>query len=292
MSDVPNMDFTIDELTVLVFQHTRSRMAKRKAARELLISAREDERMKTAYLEIARRLKREEEAKEGKMKLKGLLFSVLMVFLMSFLLMGSVATAQEPTAIAEGVIVEATVNGEPVDAVLVDPTAEVVATEEPTADATQVITVPPGTSIIIDTADNANEADNTNQGEDRTFYVIGFLVTTLLGGVLMFLQDRKDKRLLNVLDNIVQNKDTRDEARDKYLQASLPIQEYIKLAASISSFVGSMNIPGVDPVADRAAEFLQMVISAPTGEDAAQIIANMDAGLREQIQKRSASGGV
>lgn len=96
MSDIQS-PLTIDELTVLVLQHSRARMAKRKAARELLMSAREDERLKTVYLEIAKRISREEEAKESKMKLRGILLSVVMLVLLSFLLMGTVAHAQDAT---------------------------------------------------------------------------------------------------------------------------------------------------------------------------------------------------
>lgn len=117
MSDVPNIEYTLEELTVLVFQHSRSRMEKRKLARQLLVSAREDDRLKTVYLEIANRIRREKEAKEGKVKLKNILLGVVVMFVLSFLLMGSVVTAQDATAVAT---VEATVNGEPVDAVLIN----------------------------------------------------------------------------------------------------------------------------------------------------------------------------
>lgn len=96
MSEPSERPFTIDELTVLVLQHSRARMAKRKAARELLISAREDERLKAVYLEIAKRIARENEAKESKMKLRGILLSVLMLVVLLMVSM-TVVGAQEAT---------------------------------------------------------------------------------------------------------------------------------------------------------------------------------------------------
>lgn len=112
------MELTIDEITALVFQHSRTALQLRKSADEL-------DKLAQVYLEAGKRINREAEAKESKMNIRriisGVMVLVLLVGLLSF---GSLTVAQDLPAATEGVPVMATLNGTPVDATLEPVTPE------------------------------------------------------------------------------------------------------------------------------------------------------------------------
>ena len=110
------MEFTIDELTALVFQHTRRAMQARKTANELMALADEDDKLAIVYLEVGKRLTREENEKESKMNLRKIITGASMLVLLSFLLMGSLTLAQDAPLVTNTPLVAATaeVTPEPV----------------------------------------------------------------------------------------------------------------------------------------------------------------------------------
>lgn len=110
------MEFTIDELTALVFQHTRRAMQARKTANELMALADEDDKLALIYLEVGKRLKRSDDERESKMNLRKIITSVVMLVLFSFLMMGSLTLAQDAPLVTNTPLVAATaeVTPEPV----------------------------------------------------------------------------------------------------------------------------------------------------------------------------------
>lgn len=110
------MEFTIDELTALVFQHTRRAMQARKTANELMALADEDDKLALVYLEVGKRLKRSDDERESKMNLRKIITSVVMLVLFSFLMMGSLTLAQDAPLVTNTPLVAATaeVTPEPV----------------------------------------------------------------------------------------------------------------------------------------------------------------------------------
>lgn len=113
------MEFTIDELTALTLTHGRAANYARKAAELLLKVADENDNLAQIYLEAGKRIGRETEAKESKVKLRSIITSVLVLVLMGVFLMGSLTLAQDATpAATESVAVTASVNGNVVEATL------------------------------------------------------------------------------------------------------------------------------------------------------------------------------
>lgn len=214
------MQFTIEELTVLVFQHTKLAMQARKLADE-------HDRLAQVYLEAGKRVKREAEEKESKMKLRKILTSVLSLVL-AFVLVGSLSVAR----------------------------AQDVVTTEPTPEPTAVVL--PTVPVV----------EQPIQASDRTIYVIGFIMLALFSGAINFAQDRKASKLIDVLNVALTNKQVLDESRESYMQSSLKTQEYVKLLQGIAGFLGSMNIPVIDPALDNAKEALDYVTTGkePAGD--------------------------
>lgn len=91
------MEFTIDELTALTLTNGRAANHARKAAELLLKVADEHDNLAQIYLEAGKRIGRETEAKESKVKLRGIITSVLVMVLMSMFLMGGLTLAQDAT---------------------------------------------------------------------------------------------------------------------------------------------------------------------------------------------------
>jgi hypothetical protein len=117
------VEFTIDELTALVLEHGRRAIQARKTAEELLKLAAEDDRLAQVYLEAGKRVNRQKEEQESKMNIRriisgvSVLLLVLMVF--SFALSSQARTlAQDVPGATATMPVQATVNGQPVEATL------------------------------------------------------------------------------------------------------------------------------------------------------------------------------
>nr|MBA3867795.1 hypothetical protein [Anaerolineae bacterium] len=120
------MEFTIDELTALVLQHGRMAMQLRKAAAE-------HDKVAQIYLEAGKRIRREEEEQESKMNIRKIIsgISVLMLIVVVF----GFALSSQTRTLAQDVpaaTVEATVNGQPVEATLIAPALTPVPEQSPT----------------------------------------------------------------------------------------------------------------------------------------------------------------
>lgn len=87
------MEYSIDELTALVLQHSR-------LARQLRKSADEHEKLAQVYLEIGKRSRRDAEAKESKLNIRKIISGVSMLVLMVCLLsVSSLTLAQDATLV-------------------------------------------------------------------------------------------------------------------------------------------------------------------------------------------------
>lgn len=99
---------------------------------------------------------------------------------------------------------------------------------------------------------------------DQSTVYAGFVVLAmLLLGIISALQHRSTARLIDTVNKTLENKIVREVAEQRYMESSLPVQEFIKLLAGVTTLTGSLNIPGIDPLADKAAEFLNDVITKP-----------------------------
>ncbi len=104
------MELTIDEVTTLVFQHSRLAMQARKLADE-------HDRLAQVYLEVGNRFHRENEEKASKMKLRKIMSGVLSLLVL-FVLMGSLSVTRAQDVAEATAAVTASVNGNPVEATL------------------------------------------------------------------------------------------------------------------------------------------------------------------------------
>ena len=109
------MEFTIDELTALVLQNSRTALQLRKSADEL-------DKLAQVYLEAGKRINREREAKVSKMKIRRIISGVMVLVLLAFLSIGSLTVAQDVPEATDSIPVLATLNGTPVEATLVPTT--------------------------------------------------------------------------------------------------------------------------------------------------------------------------
>lgn len=127
------MEFTIDELTALTLTNGRAANHARKAAELLLKVAEEHDHLAQIYLEAGKRIGRETEAKESKVKLRGIITSMMVLILVGVLMMGSLTLAQDVTPDA--------VATEPVTSVITDYPADVTpgTTQQPAEKSSEVV---------------------------------------------------------------------------------------------------------------------------------------------------------
>lgn len=126
------MEYSIDELTALVLQHSR-------LARQLRKSADEHDKLAQVYLEIGKRSRRDAEAKESKLNIQKIITSISMLILVSFLMMGSLTLAQDT----------ALVTNTPQAAATAEVTAEV--TQEPVTTHAPASQPADNTALILET---------------------------------------------------------------------------------------------------------------------------------------------
>lgn len=108
-------------------------------------------------------------------------------------------------------------------------------------------------------------APMVNEPSDRTLYVAGFIVFLALYGISSFIATRQTSALLSALNQALNNKRVIDEAQQRYMESSLPTQEFIKLLTGVAGFIGA-SIPGED-LADKLKQFGDQVIGEkPSGD--------------------------
>lgn len=189
--------------------------------------------------------------KEGKMKRVTLFAGVVLLLLL--LAAGFTMAQDAPLATNTAQVIEGA-------ATLVS--SEPVATEAPAA------TEQPPVIVVNNPA--------PAEPSDRKFYVIGFIGLLLLFGVRDAINSRQIGALLSTINRALDNKQVIDEARQRYSESSLSTQEFVKLLRGILGFVGSMDIPGIDPTIDNAGEFLGDVTSPEAPKPETPAIPNPD----------------
>lgn len=109
MSEKLSVRLNIDEVTALVFQHSRRAMQARKTAAELVAQADQDDRLAQVYKEIGKRMNREAEERESKMNIRKIISGVsVLVLLLTVLSVGSLTMAQDVPVATEAATTEAT----------------------------------------------------------------------------------------------------------------------------------------------------------------------------------------
>lgn len=213
-----------------------SLMDSRSLGKLLSIMEKEDESTLQESLKLRAILKliREQQRRNA---VKQLVLSVLLVLLTLLLITGMPTTAQDTplaTNIPETVESTATlVSSEPI----VTPVPA--ATEAPTP--VQLPVQAPGDNNLI--------------------YVVGFLILLAFSGFTQYLQHRQVKSLTDTVNIALSNKQVIDEGQRLYMESSLSVQNYVKLAQGLAVFFGT-RIPGED-VAEKLAEFLGKVTAPP-----------------------------
>lgn len=96
---------------------------------------------------------------------------------------------------------------------------------------------------------------------DRTIYVIGLFAFTVFAGLFTFLQNRRVGDLIVTVNKALDNKQVQDEAHERYMQTSVTVQQAILFAEAFFKLAGGLNIPGIDPLIDKVAEFGDKVTS-------------------------------
>jgi uncharacterized membrane protein len=139
------VEFTIDELTALVLQHSRLAMQSRKAADELIKTADEYDKLAQVYLEAGKRFRREVEEKESKMNIRKIITNtslvlltimalVIVLYAMPFAL--TKVIAQDAPLVTNTPAVTAAINGQPVEATL-----EPVSTPSPVENTSSLLSI-------------------------------------------------------------------------------------------------------------------------------------------------------
>lgn len=109
------------------------------------------------------------------------------------------------------------------------------------------------------TVSESDGSDAVLNMERADVYAVALVIALLLIGLLSAVRERSTSKLIESINRALDNKVIRDQTEQRYLESSLSVQEFVKLLASFSTVIGSLNLPGVDPLADKAAEFLQDV---------------------------------
>lgn len=184
--------------------------------------------------------------KEGKMKgFERLLVGLLIVVLFGALVVSFASAQDEPLApsntpqVIEGVATP--IASTAVPAVDVIEVGDIVPTEEAPV-------------VIINNPPPPDPAPASDWSE-RLAYILGFVILLAYTGIKEYAETRKTESLVNTVNKGLDNKQIQDEARERYMQASMDNKEFIKLLGAVFSFAGSLNLPVVDPAADKAAQF-------------------------------------
>ena len=188
------MEFNIDELTALVLQNSRLAKQSRKAAAELLTLADEYDKLAIVYLEVGKRMNREDEAKEGKMNIRKIIsgVSMLVVMMLVFsLVYGSRLTLAQDVTLATN-------------------TPQLVATAQPTIEVTAEpnINVPsqPGGTLVV--------------GWNAISNFIGILIAAMAGGFLLSLGT-----IIVVIRQVRQNEIIKDFGQKIYMSQPVGMRE-------------------------------------------------------------------
>jgi hypothetical protein len=96
--------------------------------------------------------------------------------------------------------------------------------------------------------------------DQQTVYAAFVVLAMLILGAINAVQQRSVGRLIDTINRALENKTVREAAEQRYMESSLPVKQFVELLASVSAMAGSLNLPVVDPLADKTTEFLQEVI--------------------------------
>lgn len=131
-----------------------------------------------------------------------------------------------------------------------------------TAEPTSVVVAPPAPTdapVVVSTPAPELPPVNESGPSDRTLLAIGSIVTGILGGLFIFLQHRRAGDLIDSLNKVMDNKAVQDEAHARYTQQSVTVQQAIQFAEAFFKLAGGLNLPTIDPLLDKVAEFGDIV---------------------------------
>lgn len=104
-------------------------------------------------------------------------------------------------------------------------------------------------------------------------FVVALVVVTLGAGAYSAIQQRNHAKLLNAIVDVLKDKRVQDETERKYMEGSLSVQNTVNLLGAVFRFVGSLNVPVIDSVADAGADFLSNIVDGQPNLTAEQIVA-------------------
>lgn len=162
---------------------------------------------------------------------------LLLIVLLALLLGTGVVVAQEATREPGELATQGVV---PTQIVMTSVPVETVIAPEPTR-----VPVVIGEPIVL----QPGSADNT-------WFIVTTIAVMLFTGLFMTIQQRNMGALLGSVERTLQDKRVQDEAERRYIQSSASFQDLIKFMHAAATYVGSKDLPGVDPMLDAAAGFL------------------------------------
>lgn len=147
--------------------------------------------------------------------------------------------------------------------VTIEPSQEVFVTNTPAA--TEVVNNPVATDApIVTPAPEPQPEPPDNTPSDRLLAVFGLIIFATYTIIKAFL-DHNDKKTVNAtLIKFLDDKRVQDEARQRYAESSMTFQQFATFGEAFLRLLSAANLPGVDDVIDKAAEFGDKVIS-PNG---------------------------
>lgn len=184
---------------------------------------------------------------EGNVKGKERTIVGLLIVVLTFLLIFSVVGAQEPPLVPSNtpLVIEGLATPISSTAVPVDDLGDVV----------DVLPTEEAPVVIINNQPPPDPAP-ASPWSDRLMYIVGFFIFLIYTGIKEYAETRKTESLVNTVNKGLDNKQIQDEARERYMQASMENKEFISLLGAVFKVIGNLNIPGIDPAVDKTANWI------------------------------------
>lgn len=96
---------------------------------------------------------------------------------------------------------------------------------------------------------------------DNTIWTVGFIVIAVYSLISQWLKTRDTQQSLRTFEQALKEQRIIIEGQQRYLEASLPAQEFVKLLGSVAGVLGAMNIPNADQTIDTLKEYIDKVTS-------------------------------
>lgn len=139
------------------------------------------------------------------------------------------------------------------------------------AEVTAAAPVEPAATVVVPVVAPVEPTVDTigriyqDNADTRTLLVALLVIVLAISAVERFSHTKQVGTLLAGYKDIINDQRVVSEAQRLYTESSLSVKQAVEFARGFMNVIGSMNIPGVDAIADPSAAFLNRVTTAPSG---------------------------